>query len=223
MESAVIKEMAKRLGATVCGIGSADSFSEAPEGFHPVDILPSCKSVIVMGKKFNASLMSAASTSPYTVARNDIARELDHMATTLAAEIAEYGVDAVPIGSIGPDEYDAQTDRFRGTISLKHAAVLCGLGKIGKNTLLINDTYGNLLWLCAVLTSAELESDPVASYDGCIESCTLCVENCPAKALTGTGIHQLVCHKHAFGAKNGGEWKIHCFTCRKICPRGRGF
>jgi len=222
MDSIFIRETASGLGATVCGIGSVDRFMDAPKGFHPNDVLPSCRSVIVLGRRFNISLMNAVSTSPYTVARNDMAHVLDHMATSLAEVIADLGFDAVPIGSIGPDEYDEITDRFRGTISLKHAAVLCGLGKLGKNTLLINEKYGNLLWLCAVLTSAELISDPIAAYEGCIKECRLCVDNCPVGALTGEGIVQLACHKYAFGAKNGGEWKIHCFTCRKICPMGRG-
>lgn len=222
MDSVAVKEMAEKLGATVCGIGAADRFAQAPEGFKPANVLPSCRSVIVMGKKFNASLMNAKSTSPYFVARNVIAGELDRMAAALAEQIAEEGCDAVPIGSVGPDEYVPEEDLFRGTISLKHAAVLCGLGKMGKNTLLLNDKYGNLLWLCAVLTSAELESDPIASYEGCLEKCTLCIDVCPVKALTGSGIKQKVCHAYAFGEKNGGEWKIHCFACRKVCPRGRG-
>lgn len=186
------------------------------------DVLPSCKSVVVLGCRFNASTMNARSTSPYTIARNDIAAVLNHLAVTLAAQIADEGYDAVPIGSVGPDEYDAETDKFRGTISLKHAAVLAGMGKMGKNTLLLNDRYGNMLWLSAVLTSAELEGDPIAAYEPCKPSCRLCITNCPVQALDGVSITQKACHAHAFGAKNGGEWKIHCFTCRKICPNSLG-
>lgn len=222
MDSKKIKEQAKQLGADLCGIGPADRFTEAPEGFHPCDVLPGCKSVIVLACRFNPTTMNASSTSPYTVTRNDISNTMNHLAVRLADFIAGEGHDAVPIGSIGPDEYDEKTGRYRGTISLKHAAVLAGLGKIGKNTLLVNNQYGNMIWLSAVLTSVELESDPIATYETCIPGCNLCIKNCPVQALDGVSMNQMACYEHAFGSKNGGGWKIHCFTCRKICPNYLG-
>lgn len=222
MDSEFVKREAEKLGADVCGIASLDRFAEAPKGFNPGDILPSCKSVIVFGCRFNATTMNAASTSPYTVARNTMAEELNRIACKLAAVIAGGGYDAVPIGSVGPDEYVPELDKFMGTISLKHAAVLAGLGKMGKNTLLVNDRYGNLLWLSSVLTSAALDPDPIASYEPCPSGCRICLEKCPVSALDGISINQKACHSYAFGAKNGGEWKIHCFTCRKVCPNCLG-
>jgi epoxyqueuosine reductase len=222
IDSSLVKETAIELGALLCNIASAESFSQAPEGFHPRDVLPSCKSVVVLARRFNPSTLNAKSTSPYTVVRNDISAEMNHLAVALADFITAEGRDAVPIGSIGPDEYDAKSGRYRGTISLKHAAELAGMGRIGRNTLLVNDRYGNMIWLSAVLTSAALEPDPPAAYETCIPGCTLCVDNCPVRALDGEWLDQLACSKHAFGAKDGGDWKIHCFTCRKICPNCLG-
>ncbi len=37
------------LGTDVCRIANIDRFSKAPSGFHPQDISPGCKSVIVFG------------------------------------------------------------------------------------------------------------------------------------------------------------------------------
>ncbi len=222
MDSSLVKEEALKSGADICGIGSIERFAGAPERSHPKAVLLSCKSVIVLGIRFNASTMNAASASPYTVARNTIAGELNRAACSLALAIADEGYDAVPIGSIGPDDYDEKTNRYVGTISLKHSAVLCGLGKMGKNTLLISEKFGNMLWLAAVLTSAELAPDPIAAFEPCTEGCTLCLDGCPVKALDGVTINQKACREYAFGSRNGGEWKIHCFECRKVCPRKLG-
>ena len=222
MDTKSVKETANNLGAHLCNVALADGFSGAPEGFRPRDVLPSCRSVAVLARRFNHSTLRAASTSPYTVVRNDISAGMNRLAAGLADFLEAEGFEAVPVGSIGPDEYDAASGKMRGTISLKHAAQLAGMGKIGKNTLLVNDRYGNMIWLSAVLTSAELKSDPPAAYEPCIPGCRLCLDNCPVRALDGVSIDQNACREYAFGAKNGGDWKIHCYTCRKICPNCLG-
>lgn len=213
-----IKEIANGLGADLCGIASIDRFGEAPAGFNPKDVLPECKSVIVMATRFTHSTLQAASTVPYTVVRNELSSKMNTMAIQLSNALEGLGVLAVPTGAIGPDEYDKKTGKYRGIISLKHAGVQAGLGKIGKNTLLVNEKFGNMIWLNAVLTSAELEADPIAAYEGCIPGCSLCVEACPVKALDGVSMNQMDCWRHAFGEKDGGDWRIKCYTCRKICP-----
>ena len=222
MDSTKIKQLAFDLGADLCGIGAVDRFTDAPEGFHPRDVLPGCRSVIVLARRFNHSTLLAQSTSPYTVTRNDISMRMNTLATGLSEALDRAGCCAVPIGSVGPDEYDEKSGKFRGTISLKHAAMLAGLGKMGKNTLLINNRYGNMVWLSAVLTTVELDQDALADYEVCPPGCSLCLKNCPVQALDSITINQMACWEHAFGVKNGGEWKIHCFTCRKICPNRLG-
>ncbi len=52
--------------------------------------------------------------------------------------------------------------------------------------------------------------------------CLMCLDSCPVKALDGITINQKACREYAFGSRNGGEWKIHCFACRKVCPRKLG-
>lgn len=68
---------------------------------------------------------------------------------------------AVPLPADSPYEYwDAEQMEGRGLLSMKHAAVLAGLGTLGKSTLLLNEAYGNLLTLGAILTEFDLASDP---------------------------------------------------------------
>ena len=39
---------------------------------------------------------------------------------------------------------------------MKHTAVLCGIGALGKNTLLLNPQYGNELTIGVILTDLNL-------------------------------------------------------------------
>jgi len=45
----IVKEYGMDAGASVVGIASVDAFGFAPAGFHPTDVLPVCRSVIVFG------------------------------------------------------------------------------------------------------------------------------------------------------------------------------
>jgi len=58
----------------------------------------------------------------------------------LAKELEEkYNCLAVPVPCNSPSEYwDAENMTAKGLISMKHTAYLCGLGSIGKSSLLIN-------------------------------------------------------------------------------------
>ncbi len=222
MSSVDVKKIATELGVDLCGIAPVDRFEDAPEGFHPRDVLPECQSVIVLACQFLKSTLFAKSTIPYTDVRNELSRKMDKLAISLSYQLEEKKMLAIPINSIGPTEWDVRTNKSRGIISLKHAAVLAGLGKIGKNTLLINDKYGNMIWLSAVLTSATLVPDSLAQYESCISNCHVCLESCPIQALDGVSMNQKACWDYAFGKHNGGEWRIKCFTCRRMCPHCLG-
>lgn len=222
MSSEHVKEISTALGADLCGIASIDRFKEAPKGFHPCDVLPDCESVIVLVSRFLKSTIFAKSTIPYTDVRNELTRKMDRLAIKTAYKLEAEDVRAVPVNSIGPCEWDAATGKVRGIISLKHAAVLAGLGKIGKNTLLTNNEFGNMIWLSAVLVSARLTADPIAEYEGCVHDCSICLDVCPVNALDGVSMDQKKCWEYAFGKHNGGEWRIKCFACRKACPNRFG-
>lgn len=165
MERGYVKEAATRLGAELCGIAPVDRFKEAPEGFHPRDVFPGCKSVIVLASQFARSTLGARSSVPYSFVRNMMVGKMDGISFELANQLDAKGIAAVPIPSAEPYEYwDEVRIQGRGIISLKHAAVLAGLGRMGKNTLLINNLYGNMIWLSAILISEEVKADPLAVY-----------------------------------------------------------
>ena len=197
-------------------------FSEAPKGFHPNDVLPSCRSVVVFARKFLNGTLQCDTTVPYTIVRNILSNEMDRMAVRLCTEMEAMGVVAVPTGTIGPTEFDVLTGRLRNIVSAKHCAVKAGLGRIGKNTLLVTPKYGNMVWLSVILTDIPLEADDILEGSPCIEGCNLCVEVCPANAVGDPELNQMDCWNYAFGGENGGDFKIKCNKCRVICPNCLG-
>ncbi len=217
-----IKKMIIRQGADLCGIASVDRFGSAPEGFHPSDVLPSCKSVIVFAKKFLNGTLKCNSTVPYTIIRNILSDKMDKMAVEICYQLEAQGILAVPTGTNGPTEFDVPAGRFRNIVSAKHCAVQAGLGSIGKNTLLVTPQYGNMVWLSVILTDADLEADNIFEENLCPEECTLCMDVCPVNAVGNPELAQLNCWNYAFGGVNGGEFKIRCFKCREICPNCLG-
>jgi len=222
LKSTEVKQILHDMGADLCGIASVDRFDEAPEGFHPCDVLPSCKSVIVFAKKFPIGTLHCRTTVPYTITRNILSNELDIMSVRFCAAMENHNIIAVPTGTISHNQYDSKTDRWRSIVSAKHSAVAAGLGRIGKNTLLVTPEYGNMIWLNAVLTAAMLDPDEVLPGNPCPDGCSLCFDNCPAKALGNLGMNQNACFSHAFHTNPGEELTLKCHICRSICPNRFG-
>jgi epoxyqueuosine reductase QueG len=230
INSEIVKKYGADAGADVVGIAAAASggFQLAPDGFKPSDVLEECLSVIVLGSASPREVLS--NIGDYTANRNEMLTKMTDMAKVVAKQIKRDGYNVKEISGGGGkwmDDGTGKKEQF-GYISLKHAAELAGLGVIGKNYLLTNPEYGNLLWLSAVLTDADLIPDLVADltpdltldkkklHDMC-ENCNICVESCPSGALSDSA---------KFGRKGCSQFfkivskkfEIQCFTCRTACP-----
>lgn len=218
MDSNYIKEIAYSLGADVCGIASIKRFDDAPKGFHPLDVYSETKSVIVFGRKFSKSLFEANTNVPYTFVKNKSVELLDDISINLAHAIDSEGYKAIPIPSDEPYEYwDSENRRGRGILSLKHLAQAAGIGCIGKNTLLVNKTYGNRLYLGAVISNVELAEDELID-NLCPENCNICIKACPQEALDGITVNQKKCREKCATVTPGGGVIYSCNICRKVCP-----
>lgn len=214
-----IKKLVLSFGADVCGIANVDRFSEAPSGFHPRDIFFDCKSVIVLGIALPKGLTKVEPRLIYGHFNYSTCPEVDWVAMKTAKEIEKlWGRFAVPLPSDSPYEYwEEEKMEGRGLISMKHAAVLAGLGTLGKNTVLLNEKYGNLLTLGAVLTELDLKSDPLAASI-CIKNCNRCIKNCPSQALDGQSVNQKKCRLYTYGTNARGFNTVDCNQCRVVCP-----
>jgi epoxyqueuosine reductase len=218
-----IKEIFVKLGAEVCGVANITRFVNAPEGFHPTDIYADCKSVIVFAKTLPKGIAKVSPRIIYQHFNSISPVELDRIAYLASIEVEKlYNAFAIPIPSDGPYDYwDTDKMEGRGLLSMKHAAVLAGLGSIGKSTLLLNNQYGNMLNVGAVLTNLNLPSDALAESI-CIKGCSLCIENCPVNAINEQSVNQKLCRKNTYASNDRGFDIVNCNKCRTICPMAFG-
>lgn len=219
LTSALVKEYGINAGANVVGIAASKDFSLAPEGFKPTDVLPECLSIIVLGATFSPEVLN--DIAEYTASRNAMLTAMTNMAKEVAKKVKADGCKAKVISAAGGKwvDGDGRKEQF-GYISLKHAAEIAGLGIIGKNYLLTNPQYGNLLWFSAVLVDADLMPDKKTHFTMC-DNCNKCVEACPASALDNlASFGKKGCSK--FFTIEDRKFKIKCFLCRTICPHSFG-
>ena len=95
MDSKKVKEIMYSLGADLCGIADISRFSNAPQGYHPLDILPTCKSVIAFGCRFPVGTLICKTPIPYTRVRNSITPKMDAMALDFCIEMEKAEIVSV--------------------------------------------------------------------------------------------------------------------------------
>jgi len=213
------REMLSR-GADLCGIAPAKRFSHAPPGFHPQDTYKDCRSVVVFAKHVPYHPLHASSCVPYTHVSALVTQEVDRMGLALVYRLQDLGIGAVPIPSDDPYEYwDADRNHGQAILSLRHAGHLAGLGALGRNTLLINPVYGNMIQLGAVLLDIPLAGDPIIATEVCPKDCRRCLDACPVQALDGITVDQQLCRPLSNFKTEKGYILKKCSLCRRVCPR----
>ena len=222
IDSNRIKNLAKQFGSDLCGVASVDKFENAPRGFHPKDVFEDTKSLIALACRVPESALFAKTSIPYSAMSDVIMTKVHSIAISLVLELESLGYRAVMIPSVPYDYWDAENTEGRGILSLKHIGYYAGLGYIGKNTLLCNREYGNLIKLGAVITNAVLKPDEVYEGQMCNESCNLCVKSCPVEAIENYKVDQKKCRLHSEVLNGRGIEITVCMNCRKACPNRAG-
>ncbi len=237
----------------VVAVASAETLNlKAPQGFRPQDALPGAKSILIFAKPAPAPNYDTTATrngiySFYVNTYHTYYRQANEVACHIVSLLSEAGFPSLPIPSYSPLTFNG--DHLCGLISLKHAAAEAGLGKIGKNTLLIHPERGNTLRLGGLLTTMEWPQDSHGDYDDlCPEDCHLCEKACPVGALDNGKIDHLKCMSHAiehsmrpplwvmklmrifctrrfidrYALSFGENYGVHCCECQMKCPHFKG-
>jgi len=106
-----------------------------------------------------------------------------------------------------------------------------GLGWIGRNTLLINPTWGSFCFIGVIISNFEPATYSMAEERNYCGTCRRCLEACPTGALSAYGVDARRCI-----AYNTIEWKgdiprrvkekmgarfFGCDACQEVCPWNR--
>lgn len=219
MKSKLIKENVFGFGAQGCGIANIDRFKDAPQGFNPKDVFSECKSVVVYIKQMPTDVIFAENPIPYTHAAYKMYEAMDKIGMELCHYLQNDNIKAVLIPADVPYLYwDEENMHGKGIISLKHSAVLAGLGIMGKSTIFINKELGNMVYIGAVLINENVEADPLVEDFSCPSSCNKCLGVCTQHAMNGITVNQKLCREKSF-FKAGRGWDLYnCNECRKVCP-----
>ena len=150
---------------------------------------------------------------------------LDQIAFRLAGEIEKSGYQAFPVAA---SQSLGKHNPYNGVIPHKTAAVLCGLGFVGKSGLFLSAEHGGKIRLATVLTDLPLLSARPRIENGCGD-CTACVRACPAGAIYGT-LPTADGQRNFDPEKCSRYMKEHfqdvgrgsvCGICIKVCPKNR--
>jgi epoxyqueuosine reductase len=192
---------------------------------------------IVIGRRLDDRIIDSIENGPnadYYVLYQQVNSELAEIARGIEAELCDMDVRAL---GIAPTLTSADRDEhFDQTLSLdfshKLVATRAGLGWVGKSDLLITHEFGPRVRLVSVLVDCPVDycQEPVLSSE--CQGCDLCVQNCPANALSGKEWDITTKREEIFDAFACREkcrelgWFIGqnvrlCGICVSVCPVGR--
>ena len=117
-------------------------------------------------------------------------------------------------------------------LSHKMVATRAGLGWIGKSDLFVSKAFGPRLRLVSILTNTPLDFDDQPIEKSRCGTCSVCVQSCPAEAISGRLWDITVCRDEFFDpfkcrqkCKEFGEKYLKmdvrvCGICVAVCPLG---
>jgi epoxyqueuosine reductase len=169
-----LKNKAKELGLDL--FGTADISRALGKG---LEAFPYAVSIGV--RLLNGALIGVENGPTHTYFHHyrTVNTFIDQCALTLAFMLKRSGYDAVCV----PASQTVDSAGIAGLFPHKTAAVLSGLGFIGKSCLFVSEAFGPRVRLCTILTDCPLPAGEVMAPR--CGDCGLCVRACPCGALYG--------------------------------------
>lgn len=184
---ASIRRIAQAEDVPILGIGPAAALADEPPGRRPEDLLPGARSLVSFALPVPRGVYRESPHAAETVWRsqNLYYRRLDTLAVRLSALIEDSGDQAVPVFGCFPMTLNEKGD-IAGYLNLIRMGESTGMGRIGRNGLLIHPRFGARLMLGGLITTASLP--PFRHTDtqipDCPPGCRICVDACPVHAIS---------------------------------------
>jgi len=185
-----VKAHALSVEADLVGVASVDRFEGAPENFNPQTLLPQTKSVISMAIRHLHGVLvpqrELVENYQYQIFGYGWLSHirLNWVAFEVSRFLEDRGYITLPFPSFCETQNPPGARRRGASISNRHAAVAAGVAEFGWHNLAMTPKFGTKQRYVTVMTSAELEPDPMLEVGLCdYPNCRICVEKCPAGAI----------------------------------------
>jgi epoxyqueuosine reductase len=192
---------------------------DAPEG------LPYAISIVVALSDAVVDEIGDAPTHTYFHHYRMVNAFIDRMLLQTGMLLAQDGYRYIPIGA-SQSINTGENRTHRGRYSHKKAAVLAGLGTVGKSTLFLHNKLGPRVRLGTLFTDCPLSEGTKSAVSQC-GGCNLCVNACPAHAIKGTAWQEGMEREELFDANACNNYmrehfmKIGrgsvCGICMRVC------
>jgi epoxyqueuosine reductase len=203
---------------------------------NPRLILPECKSILVLGVPYNASLRlppfspkmgGVAQSAVGGVAAYALGEDYHLILPPRLQSLVAY--IETQVGHPVPNRVYTDT----GPLLERDLAQRAGLGWIGKNTCLIHPQKGSYFLLAEILLGLKLEPDtPFPTDPDHCGTCTRCIQACPTEAiLPNRTIDARRCISYLTIENKGDipeeirskmqDWIFGCDLCQTACPWNR--
>ena len=169
--------------------------------FHrlPTDILPGARTVVSFFIPFATEIVVANGRQPFVaeewaIAYSETNQLIEEICSSLAKKLGRGGVKAN--WEIPTHNFDKES--MTSYWSHKSVAKIAGLGNFGLNQMLITDS-GCAGRFGSIVIDALITPTPKSKTESCLylvdKSCISCVERCPNRALTVTGLDKHKCYQ----------------------------
>ena len=204
-------------------------------GFSDISSLPENKGYIgaitigykLLDEYFDQINTNKGPTFEYFHHYRDVNTALDQMALFTATYLDRLGYKSMTI----PASQSSNTDPYKAAFPHKSAALLAGLGWIGKSGIFISDKFGGRVRFATVLTMMPLKAELPISENKCGD-CMLCFNACPAGAIVGKNYVIGDPRESIFDAEKCSTYMKKnyqsvgrgsvCGQCIAICPKYKG-
>ncbi len=187
-----IKAFVKSKGVDLVGVAGPDQL-DGPPSTDVTFSMGGAKSIVSMAVPMNVDyiydFLSKKSQASHNFDQFYWNQKLHHIGVEVADYIESLGykAKALPTNS----DYRRSPDIFANHPSFSHrfGAIAAGLGTFGLSGNVMTKEYGAAIYLDTVVTSAELESDPMMDpgyfMDNYCIKCRACDKSCVARMFTG--------------------------------------